>query len=155
MGLIKILRKKGISLPSIEKEDDLTAKEIMDKIRSFYIKFEKYNSLISDYAEGYFLELLYHYPKSMCSRNMSETQKLLMALIYFESKPVPEEEDPIWNGFSYEDLSLIFDVQLREKAKEIALEQLIKEEKQKLKEKQLKKQANNRTNAHNTEREAI
>lgn len=89
-----------------------------------------------------------------------------------------EEEDTLWNGFSYEDLSLMFDVskatvheaikqkeaeakgllvdvQLREKAKEIALEQLIEEEKQKLKKKQAKKQANNRTNAQNTEREAI
>jgi len=155
---LAILKNKGIALPSTETEDGLTAKEIMDKIRSFYIKFEKCNSIMYESAEGYFLELLYNYPKSMCSRNMTETQKSLMALMYFESKPRPEEEDPIWNGFSYEDLSLIFDVskatvheaikqkeeeakkliasvQLREKAKEIALEQLVEEEKQKLKEK--------------------
>jgi len=161
------MRNKGITLPPLETEDGITAKEIMDKIRSFYIKFEKCNSLMSDHAEGYFLELLYHYPKSMCSRNMTETQKLLMALIYFESKPRPEEEDPIWNGFSYEDLSLIFDVskatvheaikqreeeakkllvdvQLRERAKEIALEQLIVEEKQKL----LEREENRKTVEH-------
>lgn len=153
---LAILKNKGIVLPPSETEEGLTAKEIMDKIRSFYIKFEKCNSLMSDYAEGYFLELLYHYPKSMCSRNMTETQKSLMALMYFESKPRPDEKDPIWKGFSYEDLSLMFDVskatvheaikqkeaeakgllvgvKLREKAKEITLEQLIEEEKEKLK----------------------
>jgi len=152
---LAILKNKGIVLPPSETEEGLTAKEIMDKIRSFYIKFEKCNSLMSDYAEGYFLELLYHYPKSMCNRHMTENQKLLMALIYFESKPKPEEENPVWNGFSYEDLSIIFDcskatvheairqkeaeakkllagVQLRERAKEIALKQLVEEEKQKL-----------------------
>ena len=178
MNLIGVLKNKGVALPPMEKEGDLTAKDIMDKIRNFYNKLEKCNSETRDFAEGYFLELLYHYPKSMCSRHMTETQKLLMALIYLESKPGPEEEDPLWNGFSYEDLSLMFDVskatvhqairqkeeeakkllvdvQLREKAKEIALEQLIEEEKRKLKKKQPKKQANNRTNAHNTEREAI
>ena len=158
MNLVGVLKKKGIALPSMETEGDLTAKEIMDKIRNFYGKLEKCNSGTRDFAEGYFLELLYYYPKSMCSRHMTETQKLVMALIYFESKPRPEEEDPIWNGFSYEDLSLIFEVskatvheaikqkgeeakkllvnvKLREKAKEIALEQLIEEEKLKLKKK--------------------
>jgi len=156
MNLIGVLKNKGVALPPMEKEGDLTAKEIMDKIRNFYGKLEKCNSETRDFAEGYFLELLYHYPQSMCNRHMTETQKLLMALIYFESKPRAEEEDPIWNGFSYQDLSLIFDVskatvheaikqreeeakkliasvQLREKAKEIALEQLVEEEKQKLK----------------------
>lgn len=158
MNLIGVLKNKGVALPPMEKEDGLTAKGIMDKIRNFYGKLEKCNSETRDFAEGYFLELLYHYPQSMCSRHMTENQKLLIALIYFESKPRPEEENPIWKGFSYEDLSLMFDVskatvheaikqkeeeakkmlvnvKLREKAKEIALEQLVKEEKQKLKRK--------------------
>lgn len=155
---IIVLRKKGIQLPPIESEDGLEAKDFMDKMRSFYVKLEKSHSETADFAEGYFLKLLFNYPKSMCNRHMTDVLKLLIALIYFESKPRAEEEDPIWNGFSYEDLSLIFDVskatvheaikqreeeakkliasvQLREKAKEIALEQLVEEEKQKLKEK--------------------
>lgn len=172
MNLLGFLKNKGVALPHMEKEGDLTAKEIMDKIRNFYVKLEKCNSETRDFAEGYFLELLYYYPQSMCSRHMTENQKLVMALIYFESKPRPNEEDPLWNGFSYEDLALIFDVskatvheaikqkeaeakillvdvKLREEAKEIALEQLVEEEKQKLKKKQPKKQANNQTNATN------
>lgn len=167
MNLIGVLKNKGVALPPMEKEDDLTAKDIMDKIRNFYNKLEKCTSVTRDFAEGYFLELLYCYPQSMCSRHMTENQKLLMALIYFESKPRQEEENPIWNGFSYEDLSLIFDVskatvheaikqreeeakkllvdvQLREKAKEIALKELIVEEKQKL----LEREENRKTVEH-------
>ena len=154
---IRVLKNRGIPLPPVETEDGLTAKDIMDKIRSFYRRFEKPigSADTKEYAEGYFLELLYYYPKSMCSRQMTDTLKLLMALIYFESKPETKEEKLLWKGFSYEDLSLIFDcskatvheairqkeaeakrllekVRLRAKAKEIALERLVEEEKLKL-----------------------
>lgn len=158
MSMIASLKKKGIALPPMETEEGLTAKEIMNKIRSFHFRLEKSHAEICEYAESYFLELLSNYPKSICDRHMSKTQKLLIALMYFESKPDSKEENPGWKGFSYEELSIIFDVskatvhdavkqkeeeakkliasvQLREKAKEIALEQLVEEEKQKLKEK--------------------
>jgi len=153
---IIVLKKKGIPLPPIESEDGLESKDFMKKMRSFYVKLEKSHSETADFAEGYFLELLFNYPKSMCNRHMTDMLKLLIALIYFESKPPPEEEKPLWQGFSYEDLALMFDrskasiheairqkeaetkrllakVQMHGKAKEIALEQLIEEEKQKLK----------------------
>ncbi|MCD6240405.1 hypothetical protein J7K27_02625 [Candidatus Bathyarchaeota archaeon] len=104
------LRKRGVRLPPMETEDGLTARDIMDKIRSFYVRFERSrNKEISEFAESYFLELLHEYPKSMCSRHLTESMQLLIALYYFDSKPSPEEKDPLWNGFSYEDLSIIFD----------------------------------------------
>ena len=161
MGLLYPLKKMGVKLPPLETEDGLTAKDIMDKVRSFYMRLEKSHGEICDYAEAYFLDLLYHYPKSLCSRNMTETLKLVMALIYFQSKPEPEDPKPLWDGFSYEELSVIFDcskatvheairqkeaeakamleeAKLRVKAKEIALEKLVEEEKKKLITKNLK-----------------
>lgn len=165
------LKSKSIPLPPVETEDGLSAKEIMDKIRSFYFRFEKAsNSDMQDFGESYFLGLLRDYPQSMCNRNMTESLKQLIALIYFESKPEPEEKKPIWNGFSYEDLSIMFDLskatiheairqkeaeikqlleeaKLRKKAKEIALEELVREEKEKLKLEQ-----NDQMNEQTTER---
>lgn len=156
--ILSSLRKRGVRLPPMETEDGLTARDIMDKIRSFYVRFERSrNKEISEFAESYFLELLHEYPKSMCSRHLTESMQLLIALYYFDSKPNPEEKDPLWNGFSYEDLSIIFDrskatiheaiirkeaeakqlleeARLKEKAKAVAFEQLVKEEKMKLKE---------------------
>ena len=152
---LRILKKKGAILPPTETEEGLSAKDFMDKMRNFYAKLEKAHSEITDYAEIYFLELLFNYPKSMVNRHMTDTLKLLVALMYLESKPALEDKDA-WPGFSYEDLGLLFDrskatihgvikekeaeakqlladVQLREKAKEIALEQMVEEEKQKLK----------------------
>ncbi len=150
-----ILKKKGVILPSTETEEGLSAKDFMDKMRNFYAKLAKAHGDITDGAEIYFLELLFNYPKSMVNRHMTETLKLLVALMYFESKPEPEDKDA-WQGFSYEELGLLFDrskatihevikqketeakqlladVQLREQAKEIALKQMVEEEKQKLK----------------------
>jgi len=159
---LAILRKKGMLSPPVETEDGLTAEDIMDKVRSFYLRLEKNtHSEIADYAESYFLELMLNYPKSMCNRHMTETLKQLIALFYIDSKPEAEEEEPAWNGFSYEDLAIVFDrskasiheairqkegevkqfreeSKLRAKVKAIALEELIKEEKMKLLEKKYK-----------------
>ena len=67
------------------------------------------------------------YPVSMCSKNMLDTLKLLVALFYFGSKPSNEENGKIsedlkakelfprkkpntaYKGYSCEDLSLIVD----------------------------------------------
>jgi predicted DNA-binding protein YlxM (UPF0122 family) len=151
------LRTEGIALPPIETEEGLTAKDIMDKIRSFYIRFEKYSGESADFMEGYFLELLRDYPKSLCSRNMTESEKQLITMIYVESKPNPESEDKDpWPGYSYEDLAVMFDIskatvhqairqketeakrlleeaRLKQTAKKIALAELVAEEKEKLK----------------------
>jgi len=85
---LSILRNKGIQLPEIETEDGLTAKDLMDKIRSFYDRWEKHSD---DFAEAEFLELLYNYPKSMCDRHMTETIKQLVTLIYLDSKPTQKK----------------------------------------------------------------
>jgi len=174
--ILTLLKNKGIRLPAVETEDGISAKEIMDKVRSFYLRLEKCDSDESEYAEGDFLELLYHYPKSMVAKHMTDTLKQLIAIIYFESKPEKVEkkettflcvgdkkikwEPDVWEGYSYDDLAVLFDlskssihqaigekekeakqlleeVRLRVKAKAIALEQLVEEEKQKLLEKNL------------------
>lgn len=168
MSLLNPLKKLGVDLPPPESEEGLTARDIMNKARSFYARLEECDSEISEYAESYFLNLLCEYPKSLCSRNLTENFKLLIALIYLESKPNPEDTKPYWDGFSYEDLSVIFDIskatvheaihqkeaeakqlleeaKLRTKAKEIALKQLVEEEKFKLKQnfqKETEKQVN-------------
>ena len=155
---LSLLRNRGIPLPEIETENGLSAKDIMDQIRSVYRKWGKKRD---DYAEAEFLELLYNYPQSMCSRHMTSTLKRLIAIVYFESKLDPKEENPLWNGYSYEDLAIMFnkskaaiheairqkeaeikqlleEAKLLVKAREIALQELVQEEKLKLLEKQPK-----------------
>jgi len=158
MSCLEIMKRKNIPLPPSETEEGLTANDIMHVIRSFYLRMEKINNDdVTDYAEGSFLELLKDYPKSMCSQHLTETMKELIALIYFESKPEPEKKDPLWEGFSYEQLALYFcrskstihqaitqneiqvkqllaEVTLRTKAKNLALQDLIAEEREKLRE---------------------
>lgn len=155
MGL-DVLRNRGYELPPIETVEGLEAKDIHDKILSFYRRLEKArDDTFQDCAAADFLELLRDYPQSLCSKHMSESQKLLMAILYFESKPDSKDKDACWRGFSYEELSILFDVskatvheairqkeaevkqllekpKLRTKARAIALEELVKEEKLKL-----------------------
>ncbi len=71
--ILSRLKDKGIPLPTFEAEDGLTAQYIMNKIRSFHHRPEKSHSEICGYVEGYFLELMVNYPKSMCNRQMTET----------------------------------------------------------------------------------
>lgn len=154
--MIEILRSEGNEIPPIETDiSDVTKEEIIDKVKEFQSKFERITSNDDEFAPFYFVELLANYPVSLCKRQMTDTLKLLMALFYFHSKPSPEEKEPVWNGFSYENLALIFarskasihgairqkqaeaeailsHVQLRKKAREIALQQLVDEEKEKL-----------------------
>jgi hypothetical protein len=168
---VRDLVRRGVPLPAFETEDDLAAKTILEKIRNFYLKLEKASCEVTDFAEGYFLELLRYYPQSLCSRDMTDSLKLLLAMMYFESKPECHSiklDDP-WPGYSYEDLGLVFDrskatiheaivqkgadakrilgeTELRTRAKKIALEQLIEEEKQRLREKgQRDKETSERT----------
>jgi len=152
MSSLYLMKKQGIPLPPVESEDGLTAKDIMDKIRSFYRRYEKNDA---EFVEADFLDLLRNYPKSMCDRHLTESAKLLIALYYFHNRPEDTEDDPVWKGFSYEDLGIIFDVskatvftairekkaeakqllaepKLRTKARELALEELKQEEKTKL-----------------------
>jgi len=154
---LSYLRRKGAILPPIEDEGNLPAKAILKKIRDFYFRKEQSNTEIDDFAEGYFLELLRDYPQSMCSQHMTNSLKQLIGLLYFEDrmddKPKAKGD---WEGYSYEHLALIFvrskatiyqaiheketevkqlltEGSLRQKARGLALEELVNEEKEKLK----------------------
>jgi hypothetical protein len=156
--MIRDLRNDGVILPTKETDvANLTAQQILDKINAFYERRKKESSEISDFAEGYFLELMGYYPVSMCSYTMTEALKLVVTLVYFSSKPTEEEQkenDP-WEGYSYEDMALVFDrskatiheaikqkeeeakamiqeATLRKEARKEAMQQLIEEEKDKL-----------------------
>jgi hypothetical protein len=158
MSLNFLEETKKVNLPQKETNlEGLTAQQLIDKINAFYQRFDRLSNLGDD-AEGYFLQLLASYPVSMCSYGMTEQLKLIIALIYLDSKPteseLTKENDP-WEGYSYEDLSLVFDrskasiheaiKQKETEAKEIllnaklksvvraaALKELIEEEKQKI-----------------------
>jgi hypothetical protein len=156
--MIRLLKSLGVKLP--QTEDDLVnvkAEDLIGKMRSFYERFEKVANADNEFAPMDFLELLTYYPVSMCSFHQTETLKLLIALFYYwDKQKESEEEENDYEGYSMDYLSLIFDKskssihqaikdkeaeakaiieesKLRNKAKEIALEQLIEEEKQKLK----------------------
>jgi hypothetical protein len=91
-----ILPKKEIDL------GNLTAQQIIDKIKAFYVRWEN-NS--EDLAEAEFLQNLVSYPVSMCSYTMTENLKLLVALVYFDNKNSSDD----WKGFTFDYLSLVFD----------------------------------------------
>jgi hypothetical protein len=155
---LDILGQRFYDLPAIERDlSKLTIEEIIEKTREFWHRYEK-ASLINEnaqFAPMYFTQLLAYYPVSLCKRDISDTLKLLIAMSYFGTKPKKDDKDPIWNGFSYEDLSIIFvrskasihaairdnkleaidllqSVDLREEARKIAFSQLIIEEKEKM-----------------------
>jgi hypothetical protein len=112
MSLRETKTLHGINFPPNETElGNLTAKQLLDKINAFYQRYSDESNL-ADEAEGYFLQFLAAYPVSMCSYNMTESLKLTIALVYFDNKPTEDEkrkENDQWEGYSYEDLALIFD----------------------------------------------
>lgn len=165
---LDLMAKRGIPLPPVEAPDGLTADQILKKINSFYLRKEQKPSEIDDFAEAYFLELLRDYPVSMCAQHLTDSQKLLIALLYiedrFDGKPKEKGE---WEGYSYEHLGVMFDrskatifdaihekesqarqilkeASMRQEAKSIALDIMVKEEKEKLKKEQ-NKQKNDQT----------
>jgi hypothetical protein len=124
------LELRGVKLP--EKETclgDLTANQIVEKINAFHERLRREPHLqVAPFAEAYFLNLMALYPVSMCSRNMTDSLKLLASLFYFGSKPEKTGErniieddlkakelfprnkpSPIHKGYSHEDLALIFE----------------------------------------------
>jgi len=157
--MIRLLKNLGVKLPQTENEfSNVKVEDLIGKMRSFYERFEKVANADNEFAAPVdFLELLTYYPTSMVSFHQTETLKLLIALFYYwDKQKESEEEENDYEGYSMDYLSLIFDrskssihqaikdkeaeakaiieeSKLRNKAKEIALEQLIEEEKQKLK----------------------
>lgn len=163
--MLNILKSMGVKLPPREDNlDGLTAMQLITKIRDFYARFEKFEDAENELLPLDFFELLSEYPVSMCAYNMNDTVKLLIALYYFHDRTGNPKENEF--ALSYEDLTIIFDrskssiheaikqkeaeakrlleeAKLRSKAKEIALEELVKEEKEKLlKQKQQIEQTN-------------
>jgi hypothetical protein len=155
--MIRLLKSLGVKLPNFENEfSNVKVEDLIAKMRSFYERFEKVANADNEFAPMDFLELLTYYPASMCSFHQTETLKLLIALFYYWDKQKESEEEENEEGCSMDYLSLVFDKskstihqaikdkeaeakaiieesKLRNKAKKIALEQLIEEEKEKLK----------------------
>ena len=125
------LELRGVKLP--EKETylgDLTADQIVEKINLFHERLRRESYLqVAPFAEAYFLDLIALYPVSMCNKTMTDNLKLVAALFYFGSKPAKQENgqateseeltakelfprnkpSPVYRGYSFEDLALIFD----------------------------------------------
>jgi hypothetical protein len=156
--MIRLLTYWGVKLPQIENDfSNVKVEDLICKMRSFYERFEKVENADNEFAPMDFLELLTYYPTSMVSFHQTETLKLLIAVFYYwDKEKESEEKENDYEGYSMDYLSLIFDrskssihqaikdkeaeakaiieeAKLRTKAKKIALEQLIEEEKQKLK----------------------
>jgi len=156
--MIRLLTYWGVKLPQTENDfSNVKVEDLIGKMRSFYERLDKVANADNEFAPMDFLELLTYYPASMCSFHMNETLKLLISIFYLWDKQKESgEEGDDYEGYSMDYLSLIFDrskssihqaikdkeaeakaiieeSKLRNKAKEIALEQLIEEEKQKLK----------------------
>lgn len=90
MTVLSSLSKKGVKLPTPETCDGIGAQAVIDKIRSYMTKAEKgYND--SYLLDGEFLELISTYPESMCSRNLGDNLQLVMALVYEDGQPTPQE----------------------------------------------------------------
>lgn len=155
---LKHLKERGL-LPKTETPENLTVRDIFNKIAGFYARYKQCeDGNISDCAESFFLRLLFAFPESTCQTKMSDNIKLLIALIYYEHE----------GSYSVEDLSTLFDrskstihaaihdkeveakamlkeAPLRLKARQIALEEMIQEEKVRLSEVKEAKE-NNQTN---------
>jgi hypothetical protein len=141
---ISDLEIRGVKMPPPETFlDDLTAAQIVEKINSFHMRLSRESRLaVAAFAETYFLNLIALYPVSMCSKTMPESLKLVAALFYFGSQPSegekrnPTEEDgkfkelfpsitpsPIYRGYSFDDLALIFD-----RSRTVIAEAIVKKE---------------------------
>jgi len=131
-----------------EDGDGLTAQQIIETIRDF-LKDEP--NEVNAYI---FLHLLAYYPQSMTSYNLTPLMQGLIASTYYyaqNDKEAPKfsmddlaelfhrSKSTIYDAIQkYSDLEKMIKAQLeeeklREKAKDIALKQLVEEEKQKLK----------------------
>jgi hypothetical protein len=156
--MIRLLTYWGVKLPQTENDfSNVKVEDLIGKMRSFYERLEKVANADNELAPMDFLELLTYYPTSICSFHMNETLKLLISIFYlWDKQKESEEKENGYEGYSMDYLALIFDrskssiheavrqkgeeakqlieeAKLRNKAKKIALEQLIEEEKQKLK----------------------
>ena len=123
INMIEDLKRLGFRIPEKETNlETLTAKQILEKVESFYVRLANVKDDFADLAEGYFLQLMREYSFSMCSYSMTETLKLIIALAYFESKPTEEQikrdqaeckqahiKIQPWSGYSFDELALVFD----------------------------------------------
>jgi len=165
--MIRLLKSLGVKLPDFENDfSNVKVEDLINKMRSFYERFEKVQSADNEFAALDFAELLTYYPVSMCSFHQSETLKLLISIFYLWGKQKESgEKENDYEGYSMDYLSLIFDkskssifeavrqkgeeakqlieeAKLRTKAKQIAFQQLVEQEKEKLKQTIQNKQTN-------------
>jgi len=156
--MIRLLKNLGVKLPNFENEfSNVKVEDLINKMRSFYERFEKVQSADNEFAPMDFLELLTYYPVSMCSFHQTETLKSLIALFYYWHKEKEsEEKENDYEGYSMDYLALIFnkskssifeavrqkgeeakqlieEAKLRTKAREIAFREIVEQEKEKLK----------------------
>lgn len=149
----------------IEERDcsTLTVQEIVNKIKDFL------KSDPSDEKHIIFLNYLAKYPVSMCKRDVSPLLKKLIGFHYRLGIPNKEQELNGAEKVSYDDLSEIFvrskatisqcvnetEIEWKELQQEIedakrieaeAKQQLIEEEKARLRQEEMEKQSNSRTN---------
>ncbi len=121
------LELRGVKLPERETFfEDLTAHQIVEKINQFHERLKREVHLqVTPFAESYFLNLIALYPVSMCGKTMSDSLKLVVALFFFGTQPTKDgakyseqelkdlfplnKPSPIHNGYTLEDLALIFD----------------------------------------------
>jgi len=138
-----------------EEADGLTGQQIIDLIRDF-LKDDP-----DDFQKIVFLQLLAYYPQSMVNRHLTPTAASLISCSYFYAKyeNLHVSMDDLKTVFHrskstvHEAIKKLSDLEveikeevekqkIRDQARNIALEQLIEEEKEKLK----TARANNRTN---------
>lgn len=128
----------------IEDETGLTAKDIMTKIRGFKTRYDWWNTNDLIGLDVSFLYYLNRYPQSLCNRTISEKLKLIIALYHEEDTESSYEEisqlfdrskstiSQAINEKGEEARALLAQQKLRTKARDIAMEELIQEEKTKL-----------------------
>lgn len=101
-----------VPLPQFEQVDGIDAAQIHAKVTEFLQRLPTCSSDYADFMQGYFLELLRYYPKSLCSREMTDALKLLISIWYQHSKLTTEdynkENGGHFHAISYEDLAILF-----------------------------------------------
>jgi hypothetical protein len=85
-----------------ESYENLTAKEIMNKVKDFLAQDP------SQVNYEIFLKFLFYYPVSICKREVSPLLRRFIGLYYRLGKHEPDEESSLDYKISYEDLSEIF-----------------------------------------------
>ncbi len=122
MNETELILKEFGEMPEFESGENVSLKELTEKIRKFLEKFQE------DLAPVQFLEILIMYPESLCKRDMSDTLKRVITAYYtwgvqkplcdyeqsldeWEKKKIgnkPEKNKWFDPYFSYDQISVLF-----------------------------------------------